>query len=283
MSKEGVPGSVYSGSAVSVVPHRPFRGRSPLQSTFDPERRLLTLAFDGREEIEGFVGSFREQEGFLAAVPERLARGTEVGLVLTGPGGFELRLEAEALHVFGDGPEGFSTAFGVRGWNAAKRAELRRKLGDVASEEEGAEEARGETLGSSPMFRIQKMTPPEKARLALRANRTERRILLRETSPQVMMALLNNPHVESDDVLQMVKSPYAPGSVLKRVASDRRWSRSPDLRLALVKNPQTPTVLAKRLLPALPVSALQGLARSSEIREDLKKAALKLYLQRMGK
>lgn len=253
-----------------------------MQTSFDPERRLLTLAFGGREEIEGFVGSLRDQEGFLAAVPERLARGAEVGLALTGPGGFELRLEAEALHVFGDGPGGFNTAFGVRGWNAAKRAELRRKLGDVASEEE-AEEARGETLGSSPMFRIQKMTPPEKARLALRANRTERQILLRETSPQVMMALLNNPHVESDDVLEMVKSPYAPGSILKRVASDRRWSRSPELRLALVKNPQTPTVLAKRLLPALPTSALQGLARSSEIREDLKKAALKLYLQRMGK
>lgn len=253
-----------------------------MQTTFDPESRTLTLAFEGREGIEAFVESSREQEGFLAALPEHLARGVEVGVVLAGPGGFELRLEAEALHVFGDGPEGFNTAFQLRGWTAAKRVELRRKLGQAA-EAEDPEEGRGETLGSSPMFRIQKMTPPEKARLALRANRTERQILLRETSPQVMMALLNNPHVESDDVLQMVKSPYAPGSILKRVASDRRWSTSPDLRLALVRNPQTPTVLAKRLLPGLPLSALQGMARSSEVREDLKKAALKLYLQRMGK
>ncbi len=253
-----------------------------MRVTLDPERRHLTLAFVAREEIEAFVESSGEQEGFLAPLPEHLPRGAEVALVIAGPGGFELRLEAEALHVFGDGPEGFNTAFQLRGWTPAKRAELRRKLGQAAEAEE-PEEARGETLGGSPMFRIQKMTPPEKARLALRANRTERQILLRETSPQVMMALLNNPHVESDDVLQMVKSPYAPGSVLKRVANDRRWSSNPDLRLTLVKNPQTPTVLAKRLLPALPVSALQGLARSSEIREDLKKAALKLYLQRMGK
>lgn len=253
-----------------------------MHTSFDPERRVLTLAFEGREEVEAFVESCREQDGFLAAVPARLARAAEVGLLLAGPGGFELRLEAEALHVFGEGPDGFTTAFQLRGWTAAKRAELRRKLEEAAGAE-APEEARGESLGSSPIFRIQRMTPPEKARLALRANRAERQILLRETSPQVMMALLNNPHLETDDVLQMVKSPYAPGSILKRVASERRWSGSPDLRLALVRNPQTPTVLAKRLLPGLPLSALQGLARSSEVREDLKKAALKLVLQRMGK
>jgi hypothetical protein len=56
-----------------------------------------------------------------------------------------------------------------------------------------------------------------------------------------------------------------------------------DVRLAVVRNPQTPSVLAKNLLPALPTSALQGLARGADAREDLKKAALKLYLQRMGK
>lgn len=254
----------------------------PLLTAFDPERRLLTLTFDGREAIEAFVAASKEQEGFLAAVPESLPRAAEVELLLAAPGGFELRLEAEALHVFGEGPDGFNTAFQLRGWTAAKRAELRRKLAEAAGTAT-AEEARGESLGSSPVFRIQKMTPPEKARLALRANRTERQLLLRETSPQVMMALLNNPHLETDDVLQMVKSPYAAGSILKRVASDRRWSASPELRLALVRNPQTPSALAKRLLPGLPLSALQGLARSSEIREDLKKAALKLYLQRMGK
>ena len=256
---------------------------TPLQTTFDPESRTLTLAFESAEAIEGFVTSTREQEGFLAALPENLARGVQVEVLLSGPGGFELRLGAQALHVFGEGPEGLTTAFQVDGWSTAKTLELRRKLGDAAAAEADEAEARGETMGASPIFRIQKMTPPEKARLALRANRTERQILLRETSPQVMMALLNNPHVESDDVLQIVKSPYAPGSILKRVAGDRRWSTSPDIRKAVVRNPQTPSLLARNLLPGLPTSALQALARSSEVREDLKKAALKLYLQRMGK
>lgn len=254
-----------------------------MQTAFDTESRTLTLAFDGPEAIEGFVDSAREQKGFLAGVPERLERGTEVSVLLAGPGGFELRLPAQALHVFGESPEGYTIAFQVDAWSPAKTLELRRKLVDAAGAEAGEGEARGETMGASPIFRIQKMTPPEKARLALRANRTERQILLRETSPQVMMALLNNPHVETDDVLQIVKSPYAPGSILKRVAGDRRWSSNLDVRLTLVRNPQTPALLARNLLPGLPTSALQGLARGADAREDLKKAALKLYLQRMGK
>ena len=127
------------------------------------------------------------------------------------------------------------------------------------------------------------MTPPEKARLARKANRTERQILLRETSPQVTLALLTNPHIEGDDVVQIVKSPYTPGGVLKRIAADRRWLSNPDVRQALVRNPQTPTPLAIRLLPGLPTPVLQALARGGEAREDLKKAALKLYLKRTGK
>lgn len=253
-----------------------------MEPRFDSEAHVLVLAFDAAEEIKGFVDRAREQEGFLAPVPDRLARTAEVEVLLTAPGGFELRLSAEALHVFPEGPDGYTTAFRLTGWNLAKRSELRRKLEQA---EPDAEEAApvGETQGTSPRFRIRKMTPPEKVRLARKAGRTERRILLRETSPQVMLALLTNPHVEADDVLQMVKSPYAPGSVLKRVASDRRWSGNPDVRSALVRNPQTPTILARNLLPALPTSTLRALARGSDVREDLKKAALKLYLQRMGK
>lgn len=254
-----------------------------MRTTFDPSDALLTLTFEDLDAVEPFVASMKKQNGFLAAVSERLERGTGVTVALAGPGGFEVRLGARALHVFHEGADGFTTAFETDEWNTAKGLELRRKLADGIREESTEEEERGETMGSSPIFRIREMTPPEKARLALKANRTERQILLRETSPQVMMALLNNPHLESDDVLQMVKSPYAPGSILKRVASDRRWSSSLDVRTAVVKNPQTPAVLARNLLPGLPTSVLQGLARGADAREDLKKAALKLYLQRMGK
>lgn len=258
-----------------------------MRSTFDAERARITLELADLAAVESFMEGATEQDGFLLPLPEELARGKELDVALVAPEGFEFAFRVTVLHVFGavgtGASAGYTTALQIVGWGAAKEAELRRALDPSSGDEEEEEEAKGETLGASPIFRIQKMTPPQKARLALRANRTERQILLRETSPQVMMALLNNPHVDADDVAQIVKSPYAPGGVLKRVAGDRRWVQNHEVRVALVRNPQTPPPLAIRLLTALPTPMLQALARSSEVREDVKKAALKLYLTRMGK
>lgn len=268
-----------------------------MRTSFDQERGRITLELPDLETVESFMGGAKKQDGFLLPLPEELPRGKELEVVVTAPDGFELDLPVKVLHVFGavgsGAGAGYTTALQIVEWGEADEARFRRALEgpDVEAGEDGEggedgeeeEEAKGETLGASPIFRIQKMTPPEKARLALRANRTERQILLRETSPQVMMALLNNPHLEADDVAQIVKSPYAPGGVLKRVAGDRRWVQNHEVRVALVRNPQTPPPLAIRLLTALPTPMLQALGRSSEVREDLKKAALKLYLTRMGK
>lgn len=250
----------------------------------DSDAGRLTLAFDDLDEAAAYVEGARSENGFLVELAEELPRGRAVAVTLAGPGGFELELAAAALHVFGAEGDGYNTAFELRDWSTAKEVELRRKLAEAAAAGGGeGHGSGGETLGTSPIFRIQRMTPPEKARLALKAGRTERQILLRETSAQVMMALLNNPHLEADDVLQIVKSPYTPGSVLKRIAQERRWAANGDVRLALVRNPQTPTPLAVKLLAALPTSALKVLARGSEAREDLRQAALKIYLQRIGK
>lgn len=256
-----------------------------MHAILDTDAGRLILRFDGLEEVEPYVEAARSQNGFLVGLASKLPRGRELAVTLAGPGGFELELAAAALHVFASEAGEYNTAFELRSWSTAKEVELRHKLSEAAAlDGSGHDEgAGGETLGASPMFRIQKMTPPEKVRLALKAGRTERQILLRETSPQVMMALLNNPHVESDDVLQIVKSAYTPSSVLKRVAQDRRWSSNGDIRLAVVRNPQTPTPLAVHLLTALPTSALKVLARGSEAREDLRQAALKIYLKRIGK
>lgn len=251
------------------------------------EERSLVLEAGELDAVETFLEDAGDQEGFLLPLPQEPPRGAELAVTLEAPGGFHLGFRARVLHVFDsvapDGGNEYTAAFQRTDWGKAKEMELRRKLRQARRGEEGPDEATGETLGASPMFRIQKMTPPEKARLARRANRTERQILLRETSPQVMMALLNNPHLDSDDVAQMVKSPYVPAGVLKRVAGDRRWVQNREVRLALVRNPRTPPPLAIRLLSGLPIPVLRALAGSSEVREDLKKAALKLYLKRTGK
>ena len=72
-----------------------------MQPTYDSDARALVLAFDAADEIEPFVESMQEQNGFLAAVPERLPRGAPVTAKLTAPGGLEGRLEESRVLAFG--------------------------------------------------------------------------------------------------------------------------------------------------------------------------------------
>jgi hypothetical protein len=128
------------------------------------------------------------------------------------------------------------------------------------------------------------MTPNQKSRLATRANKTERQILLRENSPQVLQALMLNPRVEAKEVLQVVKSTHSDAGLLKRIASDQRWNKNPEIRVSLVKNLRTPPEIAIRLVPSLRTSDLRFLGKmSSGVRETLRKAAFKEYLSRTSK
>jgi hypothetical protein len=139
----------------------------------------------------------------------------------------------------------------------------------------------GETLGASVMFELQRMRPDEKVRLATKANRQQRQVLLRDRTPQVLLALLNNPWLENAEVLEMAKNPKVVGPVLQRLADDRRFGVNAQVQSALARNPSTPWTVTTRLLPLLHTRELRELARSPHVREAVRKAALKLYLGRM--
>ena len=68
----------------------------------------------------------------------------------------------------------------------------------------------------------------------------------------------------------------------KRVAENRKWMQSSDIRLAVVKSPKTPTPIAIKHLATLRTSELRVLAKMGNAREVLRREALKLYLQRTG-
>ena len=134
------------------------------------------------------------------------------------------------------------------------------------AEEEGEEDLaadRGEARGVSPAHQIRKMNQGQKAILATRAGRSERQILLRETSPQVLTGLLVNPRLEGKDVLQLVRSTHATAALLQRVAQDQRWAKNQEILASVAKNPKTPTPLAVRLVERLRISDLRKMAKMS--------------------
>lgn len=268
-----------------------------MNATLDAGGSILRLDFDGPEALQAFAADWLAKQGCLVRLSEALKLWTPLTVELRRGGASRLTVEVRVLQVFGGAGEGFATAL-----QATDAAPLEAFASDAAgaatavtveaagSDPSGAARAEaqdggapaetapaggGETQGTSPAFRIRQMNVSEKMRLASKAARGERQILLRDGSPQVLMGLLANPRIEDKEVLALAKNTSASSGVLQRIAKDRRWSSSYEIRLALVKNPQTPTPLALRMLDTLREKDLRMLAKGSMVREAVRGAALR--------
>jgi hypothetical protein len=235
------------------------------------EQRRLTLAFDDEDALAAFHATLREQSGFMAPLPLELSLYSKIAIELTVGGESRLELEAEVAQAFALPSGDWNTAF------LAASVPETLDASDKASDET-------ETRGTAPIFRIQKMNPNEKARLATRAGREERQVLLRDNSPLVLQSLLANPRVQAKEVLRIVKSTHANAGLLKRIAEDPRWGKNQEILSSIAKNPKSPPPLAVRLIDRLRTSDLRMMGKmSSGLREDVRQAALREYLRRSGR
>jgi hypothetical protein len=243
-----------------------------------PASGALVLDFDAPEEIGEFYDQAESNPGFMLTVgadqPPRQYQSFQC--TASGPDGVRFNFEAEAIQVF-PRPDSVGAAFQLRSWTELKTRELERRLQALATADGG------EQIGVSPIFRIKTMNPKQKALHAIKASRSERAILLRDHNADVLNALLNHPRIEEAGVLEVVKSPHTTSATMKRVADNKKWMGNQDIRIAVVRSPKTPTPLAIKHLPTLPISELQTLAKMGNAREVLRKEALKLYLARRGK
>lgn len=69
---------------------------------------------------------------------------------------------------------------------------------------------------------------------------------------------------------------------MDRVAGNRRWMSNSEIQLAIVKSPKTSPPLAIKLLETTRVQDLRMLAKSGNVREQVRRAALRVYLKRSG-
>lgn len=253
-----------------------------MQTEFDDAARSLSLVFTADDELMSYLEGVKKRGLILIRLPQAPAAGQPVTVRLQAET-HDLSFAAEIQQVFRSG----ATEHGVA---LRPTAEIPDPGSPTATEttaqpptvveEASAEVAaqRTEMTGASIALEIRRLNVSQKMRLASKAGRLERQILLRDNSPQVLMGLLTNPRIDEQEVRNLVRSPHAASGVLQHVAKDRRWSTNYEIRLALVRNPKTPTPLAQRLLTTLRKPDLQTLAKSPNVREAVKGAALRLYL-----
>jgi hypothetical protein len=258
-----------------------------MQPKADLQGTTVTVSLDDREAARSLIVSATNQGGFMLGLCERPEPFATYSVLLETEDGFSFGFHARVVQIFDQG-ESMLAAFQLDGWVPSKMDELERKLAAEVEPAGGkpqaeASQVEGEAHGTAPIFRIKQMNPSEKMRLAMKADRAERRILCRDNSPQVLLGLLSNPRIESTDVLSIVKSTHASSGVLQRVAKDRRWMSNTEIQTALVRNPKTPTPIAIQLLESVPTRELKSMAKMGALRENVRRAAFRVYTKRTSR
>ncbi|MCC6996822.1 MAG: hypothetical protein IT370_19580 [Deltaproteobacteria bacterium] len=210
--------------------------------------------------------------GLADAVAEARAAGAAAGQAplhewLDAPeieGGFELvENQAEAEAAYGSESESESEA------EAESESES-----EADSDSGQAAPARGTTAPA----RVAGANNTKKMHLAMHGSKDERAAILRDLNKQLHPLVLRNPNLQLDEVVAMAKMTTVSPEVLKGIADRREWSQRPEIALALVRNPKTPTLIAVKLLAWVSNAELRQLAKDTRTRPQVQQAARKKLL-----
>jgi len=83
--------------------------------------------------------------------------------------------------------------------------------------------------------------------------------LMREGVPPLVEACLDNPHLKEGSVHQFITASSSTAETISMVARNCRWKGRPNIRLAILKNPRTPTIWFNLFLPGVPQSTIKEL------------------------
>ena len=190
---------------------------------------------------------------------------TTVLVTLRGPGGGEALVKAT---VVGSLPDGIALA--IDGDTEGLLPRLLMK--PAAAEEEQPEE--GEEKSQNAWDRMRSLSQMEKILLAVKADRSERAMLIQDHDPRVLLSVLRNPRLTVDEVVRLAKSSFLTYQIADVIMKTGQWMASVDVRLALIHNAKTPPPFSLRILPTLPDSEVRSIARAGTSMA-LKQAALR--------
>ena len=124
---------------------------------------------------------------------------------------------------------------------------------------------------------IRSLPVPVRIKLARRASRTLRGILVRDLNQSVARAALNGSPLTEDELEQVASSRAVIEDVLLEISRRREWVTKYRVVLALVRNPKTPVAVSVRLVSRLGVRDLKILGRDRNVSDPVRATASRLY------
>lgn len=121
-------------------------------------------------------------------------------------------------------------------------------------------------LGKLPVF--------ARIRLAQLGNRFVRSQLIRDSNKLVAMAVIKSPGMTDIEVEEYSKNRQLSEDVIRYIAHRKDWLKSYRVKTNLVNNPKTPVTVALQLLSHLRDNDLRAVARSKNVQQAVRSAAM---------
>jgi hypothetical protein len=117
--------------------------------------------------------------------------------------------------------------------------------------------------------------------VALKGNKEERSILIRDGTKVVALAVLEAPKLSDGEVEKFASQKNVLEAVLRQIPLKRRFMKNYIVVRNLVANPRTPIDLGLGLMKNLLAQDLKNLSQNKEVSDTIRKLALKMYKQKM--
>ena len=127
------------------------------------------------------------------------------------------------------------------------------------------------------------MSSREKFRLAILGNREARNLLIHNPDKLISMAVLRNPKLNENEVLQYAGRRNLSEDIILAIAKDPKWTKNYLIKFALVSNPKTPLSVALNFLPHFHEKDLKSLSRDKDVSSVLSRAAHQTFLKRTNR
>lgn len=149
---------------------------------------------------------------------------------------------------------------------------------------------RGETQGApeetkqlSMLQKLGRMRVGERIQQAVRGNREERMVLIRDRSRLVSLAVLESPKVNDSERETFAGMKNVQEAVLRAISTKRNYIKIYGVVRALASNPKTPLDVALPLLAHLLIKDQRALAMNKNVNETIRRMALKIVRSKTDK
>jgi hypothetical protein len=135
----------------------------------------------------------------------------------------------------------------------------------------------------SVLQKIGKLNISGRITLAMKGNKEERAVLIRDSTKLVCLAVLDSPKISDGEVEKIALQKNVLEAVLRAIPMKRKYAKNYTIMRNLVFNPRTPLDLSLSLMKNLLVHDLKNLSGNKEVSETVRKLALRSFKQKSEK